>query len=121
MCSIVGESLLADAFSAHEDFVGSTIGAAGSIDCGLGSSGADSASSLDSAKTLQALALMGVRIVLFVGSALLGADAELVGEVSADAVAVAGVGVVLGVDGAGDAVAVADEIVGRAFLAGSSQ
>lgn len=89
LCSIVGKSLLADAFSAHEDLVGSAVGAAGSIDCGLGSSGADGASSLDSAKALQALALVGISIVFFVGSAFLGADSELVGEISADAVAVA--------------------------------
>ena len=64
---------------------------------------------------------MSVSIVFFVGSAFLGADSELVGEVSADAVAVVGFGIEFGVDGAGDAVSVADEVVGGAFLAGSSQ
>ncbi len=50
-------------------------------------------------------------VVDFVGAALLGADAELVGVEAVEALAVFVVGVEGGVDGTGDAVAVADEVV----------
>ena len=56
----------------------------------MGSSGADSADSIDATQSLDAPALLRRGVVDFVGPAFLGADAELVGVVSIFAVASAG-------------------------------
>ena len=59
---------------------------------------------------------MGVGVVLLIGSTLPGADAKLVGEETRVTVTVIGVGVVNGVDRAGDAVAIADKVVSGTIL-----
>jgi hypothetical protein len=60
-------------------------------------------------------------VIDLIGIAFPGADSPLVGEESSEAVAVLGSWVVGGVDWAGDAVSVGDEVVVRTFLAESSK
>ena len=115
MSAIVGITHLARAFSIDEFFVGTTVGAAGTVSSGLSAGRADSANSTDSSKTLDADALL-VAVVNFVGSTFSGADAELIGVESLLAIAVSGLRVVLRVDGTGDTVSVADEVVVGALL-----
>lgn len=116
---VVGVTTLADAFSAHQLFVGFTVGAS-LIRSGLSARRADGADSTDAAKSLKASASLSAGIVLLVGSAFLGADAILVGVESTLAVTVACLGVVVRVDWASDTVSVADEVPAGAFLAHSA-
>jgi hypothetical protein len=83
----------------------------------LGTSGANCASSVDSAQTVQTLTVEGSGVVDLVGSTFLAADAELVGKEARGALALLRSSVVVRIDRAGDTVSVADEVVGRAELA----
>ena len=115
MSAVVGETLPAGAFSVDEFLIGATVGAARAIGSGLSASRADGADSTDSSETLDADALL-VAVVDLICSAFSDANAELVGEEAILAVTVGGLRVVLRVDGAGDTVSVADEVVVRAGL-----
>lgn len=115
MSAVVGETHLAGTFSVDEFLIGATVGAASAIGSGLSASRADGADSTDSSETLDADALLVV-VVDLIGSALSDANAELIGEETILAVTVGGLGVVLRVDGTGDTVSVADEVVVRAGL-----
>jgi hypothetical protein len=117
VAGVVGETLLADAVPVDQDLIG-LAGRAGTAVSGRGRpAGADLACTVDFSKSLEAGTGLCGGIVGFVGSTDASADAPLVGEESREAVAVLGGGVVGGVDGAGDAVPVGDEVVHWAGLA----
>lgn len=59
---------------------------------------------------------MSVGVIFFIGSTFLSADTVLIDVETSLAITVSSIGVVLGVDGAGHAVSVADEVVSGAFL-----
>lgn len=90
---VVGISALADTFATHQLLVASAVGT-NSVRGSLSSSRTQGTDSADAAQTRNASTSLSAGVVLFVGSAFLGADTELVGVVSIVAVAVASLGVV---------------------------
>lgn len=120
--AVEGESLLAGAFSSHKDLVDSA-GRAGrsSVVGGRRAGGTDLAGSVDSSKSGNAAAGLGGAVVDLIGAAFPSADAPLVGEEAIEALAVLGGGVVVGVDWAGHAVSVGNEVIVRAGLAGARE
>ena len=90
---VVGMSALADTFATHQLLVASAVGT-NSVRGSLSSSRTQGTDSADAAQTRNASTSLSAGVVLFVGSAFLSADTELVGVVSIIAVAVASLGVV---------------------------
>lgn len=113
--------MLAGTVAVYQDLVDLAGRAGIAVSGGSRPGGANLAGSVDSAETLEAGAGLGGCVVDLVGAASASADAPLVGEEAREAVAVPSGWVVGGVDGAGHAVAVVEEEVGRAGLAGSPE
>jgi hypothetical protein len=110
-------SLLAETLTVDKHLIFPAGGTSRTISSGSGARGTDLTSPVDSSQSLETVAVLDGSIVDLVSTALLGAEAILVGEETSGALAVAGGGVVGSVERTSNAVVVADEVVEGTLLA----